>query len=175
MSREIYIGIDNGVTGSVGIIVHCDRDGISNSFFGTPSFVEQSYVKAKKNRSRIDTRKLRANIRKVYDYKDESHSIYCLLERPMINGMRFQASISAACAMEAMMITLERLKVPIVWIDSKEWQKVLLPSGIKGGPDLKRVSAKVGCKLFPKLKKPILEQEDADGLLIAEYCRRFYR
>ena len=57
------------------------------------------------------------------------------------------------------------------YIDSKEWQKVLLQKGVKG-PELKKASQDIGCRLFPKLKDIIIKQKDADGILIAEYCKR---
>lgn len=46
-----YIGIDNGVTGSIGVIAE-DRSVVS--FWKTPIIKQQDYTKAKKNITRID-------------------------------------------------------------------------------------------------------------------------
>jgi hypothetical protein len=68
--------------------------------------------------------------------------------------------------LEATEIVLEELQIPYQFIDSKEWQKVLLPSGLKGD-QLKKAALDVAKRLFPKQ-----EIVNADSLLIAEYCRR---
>jgi hypothetical protein len=71
-------------------------------------------------------------------------------------------------ALEATLIALEEMEWPYSYIDSKEWQKVMLPSGLKGSDLLKKASLDVGKRLFPTLNI----KKDADGLLIAEYMRR---
>ena len=69
------------------------------------------------------------------------------------------------------MIILESLDIPYYYIDSKEWQKELLPKHSKKDIDLKFMACEVAKRMFPKLfrKRKI---KDADGLLIAEYARR---
>ena len=94
------------------------------------------------------------------------------LERPMVNPGRFQATASALRAMEATLIVLEMFKLPLQYVDSKQWQKALLPSGIKGPAELKKASMDIGCRMFPHLSEIIKKQGDADGLLIAEWARR---
>jgi hypothetical protein len=158
----IYIGIDNGVTGSIGIIN--DREAY---FFKTPCFKEQNYTKVKGNISRIDHHRLGELLTdRIYQYA----KVY--LERPMVNPMRFKATVSALRALESTLIVVETLKIPHEYVDSKEWQKELLPKGVKGSPELKKASLDIGCRLFPKLKEEIVNHGDADGLLIAEYLRR---
>ena len=55
MSKEtelkFYIGIDNGVTGSIGIV---GRDLTYYNMVKTPVISGQDYTKAKKNISRVD-------------------------------------------------------------------------------------------------------------------------
>ena len=46
-----------------------------------------------------------------------------------------------------------------MYIDSKEWQKELLPSGCKG-EELKTASRDIGCRLFPKYKDLIIKLID---------------
>ena len=68
------------------------------------------------------------------------------------------------------MIALEESQFPYEYIDSKEWQKILLPKGLKGSDELKKASLDVGKRMFPELNL----KKDADGLLIAEFLRRKY-
>jgi hypothetical protein len=89
----------------------------------------------------------------------------------MVNPQRFSATITALRAFESTLILLEFLKFPHAFIDSKEWQKKLLPKGVKGTENLKKESMELGCKLFPQHQELIRKHKDADGLLIAEYCR----
>ena len=102
--------------------------------------------------------------------KGEDIVPFVLVERPMVNPTRFVATTSALRALEATLITLEMLNLPYQFIDSKEWQRDLLPKGIKGSEELKRASHDIGCRLFPTLNPNY--HADFDGLLIAEYGRR---
>ena len=92
-----------------------------------------------------------------------------MIERPMINPTRWVASTSALRCLEATEIVLEELQIPYQFIDSKEWQKVLLPSGLVK-EQLKKDADDVAKRLFPKLTIV-----NSDSLLIAEYCRRIKR
>ena len=164
MSR-MYIGIDNGVTGTVGVIY-----GDESWLFETPVKVEQSYTKAKNNISRIDMPKLLNSLNEIILHA-KPESVMCLIERPMVNPTRFKASMSALRALESTVICLELMKIPFQYEDSKAWQRELLPKGsIK--EQLKKDSIDIGLRLFPKHETLIRKHKDADGLLLAEYCRR---
>lgn len=163
---KVFIGIDNGVTGSIGILYNH-----TSVMIRTPVFVQQSYTKKKQNISRI----------KTGDLKDFFliHTEWCMpsdvfvgIERPMINSARFKSSVSAARALEATLIIVEDMGFGYKYIDSKEWQKDLLPQGLKGTPELKRASMDIGIRTYPHLKEIIEKQEDADGLLIAHYLKQ---
>ncbi len=93
----------------------------------------------------------------------------------MVNPTRFKATTSALRALEATLCVIELLRYPYTYIDSKEWQRELLPSAIKGGPELKKASMQIGCRMFPKHKEKIIKQKDADGILLAEFCRRKFK
>lgn len=168
MENKLYIGIDNGVTGTLGFIVN------NHSYFiKLPVRKEQNYTKKKGNVSRVAVVKLRDFILSIMsEHKPES--MFCLVERPMVNSMRFNASLSAVRALEAVLNMLEMLEVPYRYIDSKEWQKYLLPIGIKGTDELKKASRDIGIRTFPQHKALIEKHKDADGMLIAEYCREKY-
>jgi hypothetical protein len=157
--NKVYCGIDNGVSGSLGII-NC----VGKVFYlHTPIKKELNYTKVKKWLNRIDLIKLKEIFNSLVG------EVIVYIERPMINPMRFQASVSAIRALEATLIAIEEFNFSYQWIDSKEWQKELLPSGLKG-PELKEASLQVAKRLFPKVD--FKGFEDADGLLIAEYCRK---
>jgi hypothetical protein len=160
---KVYIGIDNGVSGTIGIV--SNDESFDVMFINTPVFSQQNYTKKKANINRIDTTAL-SNL--LMPYKDSS---FVLLERPMVNPGRFKATISAIRALEASQIVLETLKIPYQFVDSKEWQKAMLPSGLKG-KELKSASMDIGCRLFPQFTNEIKKHKDADGLLMAEYARR---
>ena len=157
--KRTYIGIDNGVSGSIGIIT---PEGDSFSF-KTPIKTEQDYTKKKKIVSRIDVDQLMAELR---DRKNP----FVVIERPMVNPKMFNATLSAVRALEATLAVLEILGLPYRFIDSKEWQKALLPEGTKGSVELKKASLDIGTRLFPGCKDYF--KGDADGLLIAEHVRR---
>lgn len=156
-----YIGIDNGVTGTIGVV------GDVSLFVNTPVKKEQNYTKKEGSVSRIDVVKLREILVDI-------QNPFALLERPFVNPKMFNATLSAIRALEATLNVIEILNIPYTYMDSKQWQGVMLPSGVKGSADLKKASLDIGCRLFPKHRELIEKHGDADGLLMAEYWRRAY-
>ncbi len=161
MSEKTYIGIDNGVTGSIAIL-GSDR----TELIQTPTFSQQNYTKTKQNITRLDFTKV-MEILKPF----ESGNVIAILERPMVNPTRFKATISAVRCLESLLCCLELLKIPYQYIDSKEWQKAFFPAKTTSG-DTKRLSFEVANRLFPTQADIIKKQKDGDALLIAEYARR---
>lgn len=164
MKYKVIFGVDNGVSGSIGVITEDDT-----YFIPVPTFSQQSYTKKKANITRINTTVLSGLIG-VFLQGYAGSDAFAYLERPMVNPVRFQASASALRAHEAVLIVLERFDVGYRFIDSKEWQKSLLPAGIKGTPELKKASLDIGIRTYPSLEDEIRKQGDADGLLIALYA-----
>jgi len=158
--ERTFIGIDNGVSGSIGIIP-IEGDAL---FLHTPTKRELNYTKSKSWFTRIDAEGLFKVLR---EYTDKSPFVY--LERPMVNPGRFKATVSALRAMEATLIIIELLKIPYQYIDSREWQKETLPSGLKK-EEWKIASLQVGKRLFPHINFDGFN--DADGIMIAEWARR---
>jgi len=156
-----FIGIDNGVTGSVGILV----EGLEPVGFKTPTKKVLNYTKQAKNVSRLEVNKFEELLQT--HLPENKAGVLCSIERPMVNPGRFQASLTAVRCLEATLNVLEKLAIPYEFIDSKQWQKALLPSGLKGDA-LKHASLDVGKRLFPSVK----HVKDADGILIAEWLRR---
>ena len=133
-----------------------------------PTKTQQDYTKKKKIITRVDLEKLEIILTMV-TLEGECRAI---IERPMVNPKMFKATGSALRALESVLIACEHLVIPIEFIDSKQWQRVMLPNGTKGTPELKKASRDIGIRMFPQFKNLILKQKDADGLLIAEWGRR---
>ena len=164
MKPKIWLGADNGVTASWGAV-----GDIESMFFKVPVFKELSFQKTKaKNISRIDTVKLFELLYPLVEF----YTIKAFLERPMINSARFFASMSAMRSLEATLIVFEKLNIGINYLDSKSWQRELLPKGVSGSVDLKKASMDIGVRMFPQHKEAIKKHKDADGILIAEYAKR---
>lgn len=165
----IFLGIDNGVSGSIGAIT---MDGRLVIFQKIPTFSEQDYTKAKKNITRVDTKALRKLLTALIHLEgDNSDNIRAFIERPMVNPTRFKATGSALRCLEAVLIVLESLDIAKRFVDSREWQKVLLPVGAKGD-ELKKASYDIGARMFPRMAETFQKHGDSDGLLIAECARR---
>ena len=161
MGHLVLVGVDNGVTGTIGIV----GEGIEPKIYHTPVKKEQNYCKKKDNITRLDAKGF-ADILKQFDAKD----VMVVMERPMVNPTRFKATTSALRCFEAQLILIEHLGFAHCYVDSKEWQRELLPKGIKGSDEQKKASKDIGKRLFPQLAD--FKHTDFDGLLIAEYARR---
>lgn len=160
--QRCYIGVDNGVSGSIGII---KEDG-TYALFSTPVRQELNYTKEKAMISRI----IPTELAKILSIAGPGSMI--VIERPMVNPTRFKATVSALRALEATMTVMETMGLAFEFIDSKAWQKMLLPAGVSGD-DLKPASLDVGNRFFPAVSKH--KHSDRDAMLMAEYCRRKYK
>ena len=161
--NKLYVGIDNGTSGAIGVV---SDNSTLNFWWPTPIKNELSYTKTKQYISRVDFPKL------IEIFKD---GILCwnvpvrvVMERPRVNPQQFKTTMSAMRSLEATLIVLEELKIPFSYIDSKEWQTELLPSGLKD-KQLKEASKQIGKRLFPTTN---FGKSDCDAILIAEWARR---
>ena len=159
-----HIGIDNGVSGSVTFLCV----GLPVVYTPTPTKNELSYTKAKKNITRVDFSALRALFA-----ANVTSDCMAVIERPMVNPGRFAATLSAMRCLEATLIVLEEFGVAYQYIDSRQWQKDMLPSGLEG-PELKSASLDIGRRLFPSMSERLaaVKAKDCDSLLMAEWARR---
>lgn len=160
--KRAYVGIDNGVSGSIGIIY---EDG-AYEFHQTPVKKVLDYTKEKKYINRIEGASL------IQLLSGLGRGSMVMVERPMVNPSRFVPTMSAIRAYEATITILETLGLPYEVIDSKSFQKLYLPIGIKGD-DLKPASLEVGNRLFPETKAN--KHKDRDGMLIAAYCKQKHK
>lgn len=157
-AARTFIGIDNGVTG--GITIMCE-DGTVVQHQKTPVKKCLNYTKKKAFANRVEPILLK-NI-----LQTAGINTFCMLERPMVNPTRWVASVSAIRCLEATESMLQQLQIPYQFIDSKEWQKVFLPSGLKGEDELKLAASDVAKRLYPRLNVV-----NADCVLIALYCKQ---
>lgn len=157
---KIWVGLDNGVSGTIGIV----GEGIDPVFVKTPVKKEQDYTKAKKIITRLDYSKFMELFTRL-----NKNDVCVVMERVMVNPTRFAATASALRCHEAELIMIELLGCKHMFIDSKEWQKAMLPKGCSG-EELKKASLDIGNRLFPQFEE--VKHPDRDGLLIAEYARR---
>lgn len=163
-----YLGIDNGVSGALALV---NGSGICTSFIPTPTVLEYDYTKKAQRISRVHYLTLAAWL--ATNCPDPSN-VLALMERPYVNPMGFRASLVSVRAFEVTLLALELAKIPHRVVDSKEWQKVMLPEGVikVGGKELKRASLQRGIELFPSMTTALNLQGDSDALLIAEWARR---
>jgi hypothetical protein len=179
-----YIGIDNGVTGSIAIV-----DDVGRLVFYEPTPVEmrQSYTKKKDMFNRI-----RGDVMH-YMLAPFAGKSSVIIERP-VTGFSYKAVRSGQRSDEATLTVLEILGMRYEYVDSGQWQKVMLPhlqapkkapkgsseaekKAIKAFNDslkkqTKKLSLEVGRKLFPDRDFGRSEKADADAPLMAEWARR---
>ena len=163
--KSLYIGIDNGTTGTIGFIgTGMERLVMMEKM---PIKVEQDYTQKNQKITRVDFPEL-LNLLERFD----RNNCLAIIENPMENSGKFKSTGSALRCLEAVMIACEKLCIGMEFKSSRKWQNVMLPKGIKGSTELKKASRDIGIRLFPECKVIIEKHGDADGLLIAEWARR---
>lgn len=162
VQSRVFIGIDNGVSGAITIL---SESGFVHLHIKTPVKNCLNYTKKKAFHNRVNFTEMQDAL---FD-NIGNDAPFCMIERPMVHPGRWVATIFAIRCLEATEILLEELKIPYQFIDSKEWQKAMLPSGLVK-EQLKKAADDVAKRLFPTLKVV-----NSDSLLIAEYCRRTKR
>ena len=155
------IGLDSGTTGSLSVY---DTELCIMALHSLPTKNELSYQKQAKHITRIDFPKLCELLSQI---KKGSNDIHCYMERPFTCGSKMinTALISFRC-FEAEIIALEECEIGYTVISSKDWQKNLLPKGLKGSKELKKASLDVAKRLYPYLAEK-LNLGNADSVLIA--------
>ena len=164
-ASRILVGIDNGSSGSIAIL----SPGQPPFWAPTPVKRHRNYQKVEKHLNRVNTDILFDMLHdRVFVPVQSGSTALVLLERPYCNPAGFNASLLAARALEATLVIVNLLGLEFRFVDSKEWQSIMLPKGLIGRDELKKASAEVGKKLFPTTKF----KKDADSLLMAEWARR---
>jgi hypothetical protein len=191
----ISIGLDNGVSGSIGII------GEGREFFSPmPVKEDLNYQKTEiKHIKRVDWKTLWTIIENEVTGVEYGRmnkmtpgdtylpsTIKAMIERPMVNPLRWEASMSAIRALEAVLIILENLRIGYEFCDSKDWQRNVIdigrPKVPKDTPEkikkkiyeensrkIKRASLEKAKQYFPAQAEAMEAHGDADGMLIARF------
>ena len=156
---KTYIGIDNGSTGTIGIIA---PGGVQ--FLETPVVESLHYGKKGGLIKRLDRPAFKTLLSGL-------NPVDCVIkiERPFTAGpMMINAMLHAHRFFEATICALEDLGFGYEVIDSGTWQKPML-GDVKGSPELKKASKLRGTQLYPQFAEAIKRHGDADGLIIAHY------
>ena len=166
VKRTGILFFDNGTTGTIGWI--CSPPMVED-MIEVPVKKRASFHKSPRSTTVIDIDALEKALRDMLDRaKVKPCDVIAYRERPMINPKRWQASMSASRADEAETIVLERMGIEYHYVDSKAWQRHILPSSGKKGTTsdiLKAESKDIGCKMFKHLSTIINKHGDADGIL----------
>lgn len=165
---KAWLAIDNGASGSVAIVTEEGKV----RFGPVPTKFEQNYTKSKQNITRINGNELYRwildSLQLIPSFDLKRDRCLVLMERPLVHPRRFKQTMNAHRSFEATLIIVESLLLPHQYIDSKEWQRKMLPAGTEG-EDLKRLSLEIGNRMFPQFQDS--KCKDRDSLLIAEYAR----
>lgn len=165
MSNRVTIGIDNGATGSVGII---HPGGVIFDEVPSKPFLAG---KSGKTITRVDHAKLGEwiELNACAHGTVTRSNVFAYVERPFTgSAMMVNTMVLSARSFEAVIIVLEQLNIGYEVVDSKEWQRPLL-GAVRGSAELKRASLMRGSQLYPAHAEAIRSHGDADGLLIAHH------
>ena len=156
---KTYIGIDNGSTGTIGIIA---PGGVQ--FLETPVVESLHYGKKGGLIKRLD----RAAFKALFSGINPLETVV-KIERPFTAGpMMIKAMLAAHRCFESTICALEDLGLGYEVIDSAEWQAPSL-GAVKGSAELKKASMLRGLQMYPQFSTLIKSHKDADGLLIAHH------
>ena len=153
------IGIDNGSTGTIGIISPSGA-----KFIETPIKESLHYGKKGGLIKRLD----RQAFRELLSTLNPIDTVV-RIERPFTGApMMIQAMLHAHRFFESTICVLEDMGFGYEVVDSGTWQKPTL-GDVKGSAELKKASKLRGIQLYPQFEALIKKHGDADGLLISHY------
>jgi hypothetical protein len=118
LGKRYFIGIDNGVTGGVCVLDEKEQIILTSP---VPVFKTKNFQKKEKNVTRVSIADYETLLKSIGEGEKEA-----LIERPLINPSRFEATLSAIRCLEATLICLESHGISYSFIDSKQWQKRFL-------------------------------------------------
>lgn len=166
MIRNVYIGIDGGMTGAVGIL-----DPVQNppKVVDMPTYV---VIKGKKRKTHYDCTLIRQMFTSFKNMYTEGLCVFLESAQPFPKqgGVSNFTTGHSFGFMEGILVALN---IPYATVHPKTWQKEFFTG--KGG-DSKALAYKVASALFPTLSFQAPRGRKLDGrcdaILIAEYCRR---
>lgn len=178
--KKLFIGIDNGSSGSYTIINEC---GELICFEHVPTFKIKKWATSNNKQGHItviDVNTLEQMLSK-YIKSIDKENIYCFIERPAVgfSGWSIWTSLSGIVAWVSVQYALLNLGIKYDTIDSKQWQKYLIPQALgkkdKSKPMkrgdrnkyLKIESDKLAKELYPDIE--LKNSGDGDSINIAHY------
>ena len=190
----LFLGIDNGVSGSMTIM---DATGRVLLYEHVPTYKEVKWTKPKTTKTKSGKKTVKHDYITLVDidamqrilvkYTSLVSDVYCFLERPAISyaaAWSMQTSISAGMSWAYVTYVLKKLKINRTDIDSKMWQKAFIPeaTGEKNKEYMKTLKAgernkllKEASDMFAKSIWPGFSSKElggGDSVCIAEYGRR---
>lgn len=186
------LGIDNGITGSIALM---DPSGKVVFHAPVPVYKERKWTKPKLAKLKTKTKVVYDEItmidvvtlqRMLVKYTSTISDIHCFLERPAISyaaAWSMKTSISAAMSWAYVVHVLKQLQIPRTDVDSKDWQKQLIPEATgeqnkeymktlkKGDRNklLKEAAYDLAKTLYPALNSK--DKGAGDSICICEYGR----
>lgn len=167
MSAHITVGIDNGQSGSIGIITPT-----GTTFEPIPTQPYLHYGKAGSIGQRLHRLVLKAMLAPCLcpglgEPWVGADNVRVYIERPF-SGRFIKAVVPAHRFFESTVTVMEDLALGYEVVDSGPWQKGMLGK-VKGSAALKLASKLRGEQMYPQFRDFIREHGDADGLLMARY------
>lgn len=175
---KLYLGIDNGSTGSYTFL---NGNGELLCFKPVPTFKLKKWTTSSKQGhiTVIDIESLKRELELIIKDKNIDE-IVCNIERPAVgfSGWSIWTSLSGVVAWVSVQYVLISLGIKYNTIDSKQWQKLLIPQAL-GKKDskkkkrgernkyLKIESDKLARELFPDIT--LKNSGDGDSINIAYY------
>jgi len=173
-TTHITVGIDNGQSGSIGIIA---PGRITYAPIPTKDYLH--YGKKGAISKRLDRKALALMLRDAFNYGGPGwvgiDNIRVYIERPF-SGKFINAVVPAHRFFESTICVMEdfdwdscgHIGLGYEVVDSGPWQKSVL-GNVHGSAELKKASKLRGIQLYPQLATEITKHGDGDGLLIAHY------
>lgn len=158
MQEPIFIGIDPGISGAVGVV---DADGEVIDVFDLPVVKGQKGSKELHLASLIKKVRALTDGRRVYGAVEKVHS---MPKQGVRSSFRFG---KATGQLESMLVTLG---IPLMLVTPQAWQKRFTRH--VEGPDTKVRSVIAASYRWPDIDLPRKKDHNkAEALLLAEYCR----
>jgi len=164
VSGRVFIGVDNGVTGTLGAV---PEDGGWSLFSRMPTYKSKEYMRSK---TRFMTHLDPVALEKFFRDLATEGPLTIVTERPLVNPKLFKATMSAVRCHEILLATMRRMGLSLyaTW-DSRDWQSKVLGKLEKG--ETKPASLAKGLELYPDHAEMMKRHGDADGILMAHWLR----
>lgn len=169
-SSGVYVGIDNGSTGSIGYMA-----GTYTSLLPMSKLCRRYTGNKKGTGLELDPLEF---YRYISNIQKEHGKIRMLaIEKPFTNPGQVMTMVAARGMFSAIQAILEILAVPYIVVGAQEWQKKFLNGEVtatanKGEKETKLRSRILGSQRWPELADPIKHQKDADALWLALHAKQ---